>query len=665
MQNEKGNLSISTENIFPIIKKWLYSEKDIFIRELVANASDAIAKMKRVIGMGEAEDDGHGWRIDVTVDKDNKTIAISDNGIGMTEEEVKKYINQIAFSGAKEFLEKYKDKAEDAQIIGHFGLGFYSAFMVSAKVRIDTLSWQPGAESVMWESDGAGEYAMGPSERKERGTTVTLFVAGDEAEFVDRWKVREALVKYFRFLPYEIYLTDAADERKKAKEKKKEEKKDEAVAEPPVPTPINDVNPLWNKPAKDCTDEEYKKFYREVFSDYAEPLFWVHLNIDYPFQLKGILYFPRLKNEFDTIEGQVKLYCNQVFVADNIKEVIPEYLLLLKGCIDAPDLPLNVSRSFLQNDGSVKKLSGHITKKVGDKLTSLFRDERETYCKYWDSINPFIKFGCMRDEKFYDIVKDAVIFKTINGDYKTVKEYLDEFAKAEEAQEPDWEAEETEHEHEGHDHEHEHHEPKMKTVRRNIVYYVSDEKQQAQYVSMFKVHGLNAVLLNTLIDSHFITFLEMKLKDTRFKRIDSDLTDAVRGAETAVDQSDAEALEKVIKAVDEKIRVKVDHLKETGAPAIVLLSEESRRMQEMSKLYAGMNMGDMPPFPADETLVLNADHALVKKLAALARDEGKKDDAELLAAQIHDLAMLSHRPLEPEALAKFLERSAKVLEKLG
>jgi molecular chaperone HtpG len=661
MDAEKGNLSISTENIFPIIKKWLYSEKDIFIRELVANSSDAIAKMRRVVSLGEAEDDGGNWRIDVTVDRDAKTIAISDNGVGMTGEEVRKYINQIAFSGAKEFLEKYKDKAEDAQIIGHFGLGFYSAFMVSSKVQIDTLSWQPGAEAVRWTSDGVGEYEMEPSDRALRGTTVTLHVADDELEYVDRWKMREALVKYFRFLPYEIYLTDAADERKKAAEKKeqKDKKEDEVL-----PKPINDINPLWNKPAKDCTDEEYKNFYREVFSDYAEPLFWVHLNIDYPFQLKGILYFPRLKNEFDTIEGQVKLYCNQVFVADNIKEVIPEYLLLLKGCIDCPDLPLNVSRSFLQNDGTVKKLSGHITKKVGDKLTGLFGNERDTYCKYWDSINPFIKFGCMRDEKFYDCMKDAIVFKTINDDYKTVKEYLDEFAKAEEAQEPDWEAEPEDHDHEGHDHGHEHHEPKMKTVHRKIVYYVSDAKQQAQYVSMFKAHGLNAVLLNTLIDSHFITFLEMKLNDTRFKRIDSDLTDAVKGGETAVDKEDADALAEIVKAVDGKIKTKIEHLRETGAPAIVLLSEESRRMQEMSRLYAGMDMGGMPEFPADETLVLNADHALVKKLAALARNEGKKEEATLLAAQVHDLAMLSHRPLEPEALAKFLERSAKILERL-
>ncbi len=655
MQTEKGNISISTENIFPIIKKWLYSEKDIFVRELVSNANDAIAKMRKLAGIGEASlPDDEAWKITVTVDKENKTIQIEDNGLGMTEDEVRKYINQIAFSGAKDFLEKYQGKAEDAQIIGHFGLGFYSAFMVSSRVAIDTLSWQPGAEAVRWESDGGTEYSIEPSGRSTRGTTVTLYVADDAMEYVDRWKMRETLIKYFRFLPYELYLVDAADERKKAAEPKKEPQEGEEPKAPEAPKPINDVNPLWNKPTKDCTEEEYKKFYREVFSDYAEPLFWVHLNIDYPFQLKGILYFPRLKNEFDTIEGQVKLYSNQVFVADNIKEVIPEYLLLLKGCIDCPDLPLNVSRSFLQNDGTVKKLSQHITKKVGDKLMSLFETERETYCKYWDSINPFIKFGCMRDEKFYDRVKDGVIFKTINDDYKTVQEYLDEFAKAEEALEEDWESEEAK---DG--------KPRMKTVHRKIVYYVSDVKQQAQYVQMFKAHGLNAVLLNTMIDNHFITFLEMKLTDTRFKRIDSDLSDAVKGEDSAIEKADIDAVAAIVKTFNDSIKTTMEHLKETGAPAIVLLSEESRRMQEMSKLYGGGMGMDMPSFPADETLVLNADHNLVKKLVALSKEEEKKADAELLAAQLHDLAMLSHKPLEPEALAKFVERSAKVLEKLG
>ncbi len=655
MQTEKGNISISTENIFPIIKKWLYSEKDIFVRELVSNANDAIAKMRKLAGIGEAAlPDDEAWKITVTVDKENKTIQIEDNGLGMTEDEVRKYINQIAFSGAKDFLEKYQGKAEDAQIIGHFGLGFYSAFMVSTRVAIDTLSWQPGAEAVRWESDGGTEYSIEQSSRSTRGTTVTLYVAEDAMEYADRWKMRETLIKYFRFLPYELYLTDAADERKKAAEPKKEAKEGEEPKAPEAPKPINDVNPLWNKPAKDCTEEEYKKFYREVFSDYAEPLFWVHLNIDYPFQLKGILYFPRLKNEFDTIEGQVKLYSNQVFVADNIKEVIPEYLLLLKGCIDCPDLPLNVSRSFLQNDGTVKKLSQHITKKVGDKLMSLFETERETYCKYWDSINPFIKFGCMRDEKFYDRVKDGVIFKTINDDYKTVQEYLDEFAKAEEALEEDWESEEAK---DG--------KPAMKTVHRKTVYYVSDVKQQAQYVSMFKAHGLNAVLLNTMIDNHFITFLEMKLTDTRFKRIDSDLSDAVKGEDSAIEKADIDAVAAIVKTFNDSIKTTMEHLKETGAPAIVLLSEESRRMQEMSKLYGGGMGMDMPSFPADETLVLNADHSLVKKLVALSKEEEKKAEAELLAAQLHDLAMLAHRPLEPEALAKFVERSAKVLEQLG
>ena len=551
MQNEKGNISISTENIFPIIKKWLYSEKDIFIRELVSNGNDAIAKMKKLTGIGEAQvSDDETWKITVTVDKDNKTISIEDNGLGMTEEEVKKYINQIAFSGAKDFIEKYKDKAEEAQIIGHFGLGFYSAFMVSTEVSIDTLSWQTGAEAVRWTSDGSGEYSMEPSGRPARGTTVTLHVSEDAEEFLDHFQMRETLVKYFRFLPYELYLVDAADERKKAAEPKKEPKEGEEAKAPTVPKPINEINPLWNRAAKDCTDEDYKKFYREVFSDYNEPLFWVHLNIDYPFQLKGILYFPRLKNEFDTIEGQVKLYSNQVFVADNIKEVIPEYLLLLKGCIDCPDLPLNVSRSFLQNDGTVKKLSAHITKKVGDKLMSLFEAERDTYCKYWDSINPFIKFGCMRDDKFYDRIKDAVIFKTINDDYRTVKEYLDEFAKAEEAIEDDYDSEGDE---DG--------KPQTKSVKRKIVYYVSDVKQQAQYVSMYKAHGLNAVLLNTMIDNHFITFLEMKLMDTRFKRIDSDLTDAVKGVDSAISQEDADALAAIVKAVNATIKTKVEHLK--------------------------------------------------------------------------------------------------------
>ncbi len=642
MSTERGNISIHTENIFPIIKKWLYSEKDIFIRELVSNANDAIVKLQKLGSLGEAQlGEEEKLSVTVTVDKDAGTIAIEDGGIGMTEDEVRKYINQIAFSGAKEFLEKYKDKGEDAQIIGHFGLGFYSAFMVSSRVQIDTLSWQPGAQAVRWSSDGGTEYEIGLSERTARGTTVTLTLAEDSKEYLDRFKLREALIKYFRFLPFELYLVDAAADRKKAAEKKEDD------AEAPALQPINDTAPLWLKAPKDCTDEEYKKFYREVFSEYNEPLFWVHLNIDYPFQLKGILYFPHLKHEFETAEGQVKLYCNRVFIADNIKEVIPEYLLLLKGCIDCPDLPLNVSRSFLQNDGTIKKLSAHITKKVSDKLLSLFETDRELYCKYWDSINPFIKYGCMRDEKFYERIGDAVVFKTINDDYKTVKEYLDEFARAVEEEEEDWSEEDKD--------------VKKTRVQRKIVYYVSDPKQQAQYVSMFKSHGLNAVLLNTMIDNHFITFLESKLRDTRFKRIDSDLSEAVVKGDHALAPEQAQALEKAIHTVDERIKTRFESMGEDAAPAIVLLSEESRRMQEMSRMFGGMDMG---AFPAEETLVLNASHPLVQAAAAMAADEARAEDAALLAAQIHDLAMLAHRPLEPDALAAFVQRSVKVLQRI-
>ncbi len=640
MSTERGNISIHTENIFPIIKKWLYSEKDIFIRELVSNANDAIVKLQKLGSLGEAQlDEEEKLTITVTVDKDAGTIAIEDAGIGMTEDEVRKYINQIAFSGAKDFLEKYKDKGDDAQIIGHFGLGFYSAFMVSSRVQIDTLSWQPGAQAVRWSSDGGTEYEIEPSQRATRGTTVTLTLAEDSKEYLDRFKLREALIKYFRFLPFQLYLVDAVADKKKAAEQKE--------GDEIPPQPINDTAPLWLKAPKDCTDEEYKKFYREVFSDYNEPLFWVHLNIDYPFQLKGILYFPHLKHEFESAEGQVKLYCNRVFIADNIKEVIPEYLLLLKGCIDCPDLPLNVSRSFLQNDGTIKKLSAHITKKVSDKLMSLFETDRELYCKYWDSINPFIKYGCMRDEKFYERIGDAVVFKTINDDYKTVKEYLDEFARAVEEEEEDWSEEDKD--------------VKKTRVQRKVVYYVSDPKQQAQYVAMFKGHGLNAVLLNTMIDNHFITFLESKLRDTRFKRIDSDLSEAVVKGAHALSSEQTQALEAAIHAVDERIKTRFESMGEEAAPAIVLLSEESRRMQEMSRMFGGMDMG---AFPAEETLVLNASHPLVQTAAALAADEARADDAALLAAQIHDLAMLAHRPLEPDALAAFVQRSVKVLQRI-
>ena len=562
----------------------------------------------------------------------------------MTDDEVRRYINQIAFSGAKEFLERYKDKGEDAQIIGHFGLGFYSAFMVSEKVQIDTLSWQSGAEAVRWVSEGGLEYDMGPSDRMVPGTTVTLTIAEDSAEYLDQWQTREVLTKYFRFLPHDLTLIDVEAEAKKAADKKE----GEALSSP---TPLNTPVPLWQKNARDCTEEEYKAFYHEVFEDYNDPLFWVHLNVDYPFTLKGILYFPKLKHEFESAEGQVKLYCNQVFVADNIKEIIPEYLLLLKGCIDCPDLPLNVSRSFLQNDGTVRKLSAYITRKVADRLLQLFGEDRERYCGYWDSIHPFIKFGCLRDDKFYDQMKDAIVFKTITGEYKTVQEYLDEFARVE--------MEEHDEDHETGEHGHEH----AHTHKHKVVYYVSDPKQQAQYVTLFRQKGLNAVELNTMIDNHFISFLEMKLEGTRFRRIDAELTDVMKNAGGAVlEIKEAEGAEKAVKAVNDKIKVQFESLGTEGLPALVLLSEESRRMQEMSRMFGGM---EGMSFPAEETLVLNTDHALVRRLGKLAAENQDSEDAALLAAQLHDLAMLCHRPLEPEALAKFVERSTKLLERIG
>lgn len=637
MASEKGSISISTENIFPIIKQWLYSEKDIFIRELVSNANDAIVKFNKLVSLGNAEKaDNENFKITVKVDKDNKTISITDNGIGMTADEVKKYINQIAFSGAKDFIEKYKDKAEDAQIIGHFGLGFYSAFMVSDKVTIDTLSYVPDSEAVLWSSDGSTEYQMEASDRKERGTTVTLYISKDAEEYLEFWKLRENLVKYFRFLPYEIYLIDEAEERKKA-EKKDDNTENKAGEKDNAPKPINNVNPLWNKKDKDCTDEEYKTFYREVFNDFNEPLFWVHLNVDYPFNLKGILYFPKLKHEFETMEGQVKLYCNQVFVADNIKEVIPEYLLLLKGCIDSPDLPLNVSRSFLQSDGTVKKISAHIVKKVSDKLIWLYENDRDAYIKYWDDINPFIKYGCLRDDKFYERIGEKIIFKTLNDEYKTVNEYLNEFADTK----TDNDNKET-----------------------KIIYYVSDPKQQAQYINLFKSNNLNAVILNNLIDDHFISFLEMKLQNIKFKRIDSDLSDSVKGSENneLLSKEDTEALEKAVKEINPNIKLKIENLKEDGVPALVLLSEESRRMLEMSRMFGGMDMS--ASFPKDETLIFNGCHKLVKTAAEYAKDEGRKEEASLLIAQLYDLAMISHKPLEPDEMSRFIERSTKILEKI-
>ncbi|TYQ15668.1 UNVERIFIED_CONTAM: molecular chaperone HtpG [Acetivibrio alkalicellulosi] len=636
MNHENGSISINTENIFPIIKKWLYSEKDIFIRELVSNASDAISKLKKLSAIGEAEIESDAkYRIKVIVDKENKTIQIDDNGIGMTEEEVKKYINQIAFSGAKDFVEKYKDKADEAQIIGHFGLGFYSAFMVSEKVQIDTLSFQKDAEAVRWTSSGGTEYEMDKSDRNERGTKITLFIAEDSVEFLEVYKVREILQKYFSFLQFEIYLEDANEKKKEADKKediKDNENKEETDVKEEEPKPLNDTNPLWLKNPKDCTDEEYKEFYKKVFFDFNEPLFWIHLNMDYPFNLKGILYFPKLKHEFETMEGQIKLFYNQVFVADNIKEVIPEFLMLLKGALDCPDLPLNVSRSFLQNDGYVNKISSHITKKVADKLISIFEKERETYNKYWDDINPFVKYGCIKESKFSEKVKDVIIYKTIKGEYVTLKDYLE----------------------------------RNKSKHENKVFYVSDEKQQAQYIRMFKENDMEAVILTSMIDNHFMQHIEMNEKDVKFQRIDSDISESMK--ETQADDSNlkeiSEDLEKIFKENlgNDKLTIKVEALKTSSVPGIMLLSEQSRRMQEMSKMFGGMNLGGM--YPQEETLVLNTNNSLIKSILNIKERPDKKDDAKIICEHIYDLAMMSHKQLEPEAMTNFIERSNKILSRL-
>jgi len=635
MKHESGSISISTENIFPIIKKWLYSEKDIFIRELVSNASDAVSKLKKLETMGEAElPEDNKYEIKVIVNKNDKTIKVLDNGLGMTEEEVKKYINQIAFSGAVDFLEKYKDKSDDGQIIGHFGLGFYSAFMVSERVQIDTLSYQPGATAVKWQSDGGTEFEMTDSDKTERGTTITLYLTEDSLEFTDEYKMRETLEKYFSFLSIDLYLEDAAKEPEKevkAKTESDNSENSEEKTEPKLPEPLNDTQPLWLKNPKDCTEEEYKQFYTKVFHDFNEPLFWIHLNMDYPFNLKGILYFPKLKHEFETMEGQIKLYYNQVFVADNIKEVIPEFLMLLKGVLDCPDLPLNVSRSFLQNDGYVNKISSHITKKVADKLTSLFENERESYNKYWDDINPFVKYGCIREEKFFDRVKDAIIYKSINGGYTTLKEYLES----------------------------------NKEKHENKVFYVSNENQQAQYIKLFNENGMEAVILSNMIDNHFMQLLESKNTGVQFNRIDADISDSMKKADTGVAEADVTYLEKLFKETinDEKLKVQVEALKNETVPAMILLSEQSRRMQEMSKMFGGgQDMSHM--FPKEQTLVLNSSNRLVKAVMDLKDIEAKKDDVRLISEHIYDLAMMSHQPLEPDAMSKFIERSNEILMKL-
>jgi molecular chaperone HtpG len=640
MAREQGSISVNTENIFPIIKKWLYSEKEIFIRELVSNANDAIVKFQKLSMMGEAEvPEDEKYKIEVIVDKNEKTIKIIDNGIGMTEEEVKKYINQIAFSGAKDFMEKYKDKADEGQIIGHFGLGFYSAFMVSEKVEIDTLSYQEGASAVKWISDGGTEYSIDESERDVRGTEITLYLNEDNHEYTDEFKMKEMLNKYFSFLSVELYLSDSAKEEEKAEDKKDETKDDEvkdgeeSVKEETKPEPLNDTKPLWLKAPKDCTDEEYKEFYKKVFMDFNEPLFWIHINMDYPFNLKGILYFPKLKHEFETMEGQIKLFYNQVFVADNVKEVIPEFLMLLKGTLDCPDLPLNVSRSFLQNDGYVSKISAHITKKVADKLKSIYEKDREQYQKYWDDVNPFVKYGCIKETKFYDKVKDVVIFKTINSEYVTLKEYLE----------------------------------KCESKHKDSVYYVSDEKQQSQYIKMFKENEMDAVILASMIDNHFIQHLEMKETGIKFNRIDAEISNSLK--DESVDEKEVEKLTKTLDKLfkdsldNDKLKIKVESLKSDSVPGMILLSEQSRRMQEMSKAFGGgMDMGHM--FPQEETLILNSKNGLIQSVLDMEGIPDKKEDMKLVCQQVYDLAMMSHKQLEPDQMSKFIERSNEILKRV-
>ena len=661
---KSGSLSINSENIFPIIKKWLYSDHDIFYRELVSNGCDAITKLKKLSLMGEYEEpEGTEYKVQITVNPKEKTIRVEDNGLGMTEEEVDEYINQIAFSGAQDFLNKYKDKANEDQIIGHFGLGFYSAFMVADRVTIDTLSYKEGAKPVFWESDGGTEFSMTDGNRETNGTTITLYLNEDSAEFANEYRAREVLEKYCSFMPVEIYLSDETAEPQyetiekeeltdkdtvietiveeaKTEEKEKEDGTKETVEVSPAkekykilkrPEPINDIHPLWNKHPNECTDEEYKEFYRKVFLDFKEPLFWIHLNMDYPFNLKGILYFPKINMEYESIEGKIKLYNNQVFIADNIKEVIPEFLMLLKGVIDCPDLPLNVSRSALQNDGFVKKISDYITKKVADKLSGMCKTERETYEKYWDDINPFIKFGCLKDEKFAEKMNDYILFKNLAGKYLTLKDCLEE----------------------------------NKEKHENQVFYVTDEKEQSQYINMFKEAGLDAVILPHAIDAPFISHLEQKNEGVKFLRIDADVNDTFKDGgeldEAAKEQEkkDAETLSEVFKKAvgNDKLEVKVERLKNEELASMITVSEESRRMQDMMKMYSVYG-GGADLFPASETLVLNANNSLVKYV--LANKDGEK--TAVLCEQLYDLAKLAHGSLSPERMTKFIARSSELMK---
>ena len=642
MALKQGSISIDTENIFPIIKKWLYSDKDIFIRELISNGCDAVSKHKRLVALGEVNSDDKPYKITVAVSKKNKTLSFSDNGIGMTADEIDKYINQVAFSGAEDFFNKYKDKMEESNdIIGHFGLGFYSAFMVSSNVEIDTLSCLEGAKPIRWQSaDGMQFEITEDGTRTERGTTITLTLAEDSEEFLDEYNLRSIITKYCSFLPVEIYLenTDRLEEeaKKKAEEENKksedgsDDKTSEETKDEVKPMPLNDTNPLWLKLPKDCTDEEYIKFYQQVFNVFDEPLFWIHLNVDYPFNLKGILYFPKLRNEFELVEGKVKLYNNQVFVADNIKEVIPEFLLLLKGVIDCPDLPLNVSRSFLQNDRDVSKISKHIVKKVADKLKSLCKNEREKYEGFWDDIQIFIKYGCLKDESFYDKIKEYILYKDLDGKYITLTDYLEV----------------------------------AKDKHENKVFYVVDREQQSQYIKLFKEYGLNAVILDCTIDNNFITFLEYKEHGVRFKRIDSDLSDVLKDKD---EEKDEKADEEIINFFKEKIgdrieKYTVESLKKEDTPAVILVAEESRGMMGMQSRFAGLDYGF--DLKEEKTLVINDKNPLIKKVLSLKDDETKKEAVDVICNQIVDLALLANKELSADELDLFIKRSNELMSRV-
>ncbi len=646
---EKGSLSITSENIFPIIKKWLYSDHDIFLRELVSNACDAITKLKKLDGIGEWKAaEGNKFRVDVITDSEAKTITVIDNGIGMTAEEVKTYINQIAFSGAASFLEQYKDKTGDEQIIGHFGLGFYSAFMVAKRVTIDTLSYKEGSKAVHWVSDEGIDFSMEDGDRTERGTKITLFLNDDCYEFSNEYRVKEVLEKYCSFMPVEIYYTNA----NKAKEEKKEDEKEEEIK------PVNEINPLWGKHPNEVKEEDYKEFYRKVFRDYKEPLFWIHLNMDYPFNLKGILYFPKINNEYEAAEGTIKLYNNQVFIADNIKEVIPEFLLLLKGVIDCPDLPLNVSRSALQNDGFVKKISDYITKKVAEKLSGLCKTDRENYEKYWDDISPFVKYGCLRDDKFEEKIKDYILFKDLNDKYVTFDDYIKTL-------EPEKEEEQENAEEKTEDGENS--EEKSEEKPKKIVYYVTDVTEQSQYINMFKENGLNAVILSHRIDQPFMNALEMKNEDIKFERIDSKVNASAKN-EIAEEELKAmtESLSGLFKKAlsKEKLEVKVESLKNENISSMITVSEEMRRMQEMMKMYAMGGIGADSPFDGGEVLVLNENNTLVRYLLNH-KEEAENDKIKLICEQLYDLAVMANKQLSSDAMTKFIARSNEVLKMIA